>query len=85
LERAILNTRAGIEAALAPNILRVGMETILVPRRFDATGFFQLAFGLPRSHAIVVELLLARDFDLHPIGQPLATETADTMQPPAVS
>ena len=39
-----------------------------------------LVFGLPRSNAICVERLLARDLDLHALGQSIGDRDADAVQ-----
>ena len=81
MERAILNSRCGLKAALAPKMSVSGLNRMRVPRRLlILPRSSSLPLGWPRSNAHAVELLAARDLDLEPRGQRVDHGDADAVQ-----
>ena len=71
----------GLERGLRPEDLRVGMEAHLgaaAVRRL--AGVLQLALRLAALERHLVELLAARDLDLHAVGQRVRHRHADAVQ-----
>ena len=76
-----MNTRSGLKCALAPKISGSGRKRTLVPRRFGALpSVLQLALRLAALERHPVELLAARDLDLHALGQRVGDRDADAVQ-----
>ena len=76
-----MNTRSGWKCAFGAENLRVGMEAHLgaAPVRRLA-GVLQLALRLAALEHHLVELLAARDLDLHAVGQRVGDRDADAVQ-----
>ena len=80
-ERVILNTRSGRKCALAPKICGSGRKRTLVPRRFGALpASCNLRLRLAALERHPIELLAARDLDLHALGQRVRDRNADAVQ-----
>ena len=76
-----MNTRSGLNAAFGPKISGSGWKRTFVPRRFGAlAGVLQLALRLAALERHLVELLAARDLDLHAVGQRVGDRDADAVQ-----
>ena len=76
-----MNTRSGLKCALAPKISGIGLEAHLgaAPVR-RAADLLQLALRLAALEHHAVERLLARDLDLHALGQRVGDRDADAVQ-----
>ena len=71
----------GLERGLRPENLRIGPKSDLGAAPVGrATGLFQLALRLAALERHLVELLLARDLDLHALGQRVGDRDADAVQ-----
>ncbi len=71
----------GLEGGLGPENLRVGAESDLGAAPVGrAPGLFQFALRLAALERHPVKLLLARDFDLHALGQSIGDRDADAVQ-----
>src|SRR5271169_1717304 len=71
----------GLERGLGSENLRIGPESDLGAAPVGrAPGFFQFALRLAALERHPVELLLARDLDLHALGQRVGDRNADAVQ-----
>ena len=76
-----LEDALGHEGGLGSENLRIGPESNLGAAPVGrAAGFFQLALRLAALERHAIELLLARDLDLHALGQRIGNRHADAVQ-----